>query len=81
MALSAVKNAAKRIVWVDLEMTGLDIEKDHILEIACVVTDADLNVVAKGPNIVINHPDSVLNEMDDWCVAQHGEVLISSIWY
>ena len=79
MALSAVKNAAKRIVWVDLEMTGLDIEKDHILEIACVVTDADLNVVAKGPNIVINQPDSVLNEMNDWCVAQHGEVLISSV--
>ncbi|KAJ8716494.1 hypothetical protein PYW07_003121 [Mythimna separata] len=73
MALSAIKNAAKRIVWVDLEMTGLNIEKDHILEIACVVTDADLNVVAEGPNIVINQPDSVLNEMNDWCVAQHGE--------
>ncbi|KAJ8723496.1 hypothetical protein PYW08_003408 [Mythimna loreyi] len=73
MALSPVKNAAKRIVWVDLEMTGLNIEKDHILEIACVVTDADLNIIAQGPNIVINQPDSVLNEMTDWCVAQHGE--------
>nr|XP_021184071.2 probable oligoribonuclease [Helicoverpa armigera] len=73
MALSAVKNAAKRIVWVDLEMTGLDIEKDHILEIACVVTDADLNIVAQGPNIIINQPDSILDGMNDWCVSQHGE--------
>lgn len=76
MSLSVVKNAAKRIVWVDLEMTGLDIEKDHILEIACVVTDENLNIIAKGPNIIINQPDSILNEMNDWCVAQHGEVLI-----
>ncbi|CAH0587093.1 unnamed protein product [Chrysodeixis includens] len=73
MSLSAVKNAAKRIVWVDLEMTGLDIEKDHILEIACVVTDENLNIIATGPNIIINQPDSILNEMNDWCVAQHGE--------
>ncbi|CAH1636604.1 unnamed protein product [Spodoptera littoralis] len=73
MSSSAFSSAAKRIVWVDLEMTGLNVEKDHILEIACVVTDDDLNIVAKGPNIVINQPDSILNEMNDWCIAQHGE--------
>lgn len=70
-----IKEGAKRIVWVDLEMTGLDIDKDHILEIACVVTDAQLNVVATGPNIIIHQPDSILNTMHAWCVAQHGEVL------
>ncbi|KAI5637701.1 exonuclease domain-containing protein [Phthorimaea operculella] len=73
MDILAVKGAAKRIVWVDLEMTGLDIEKDHILEIACLVTDADLNVVAKGPNIIIHQPDDVLRDMNEWCVKQHGE--------
>ncbi|XP_075975020.1 putative oligoribonuclease [Anticarsia gemmatalis] len=67
------KSLAKRIVWLDLEMTGLDIERDHILEIACVVTDADLNIIAKGPNLVIHQPDDILNNMNDWCVAQHGE--------
>ncbi|XP_050348738.1 probable oligoribonuclease [Nymphalis io] len=66
-------NAAKRIVWVDLEMTGLDIEKDHILEIACLVTDCNLNLIAEGPNIIIHQPDDVLNNMNAWCIAQHGE--------
>lgn len=75
MALQALRDSAKRIVWVDLEMTGLDIDKDHILEIACLVTDADLNVVATGPNLVIHQPDSILDNMNSWCVAQHGEVL------
>ncbi|KAJ2950944.1 hypothetical protein O0L34_g5316 [Tuta absoluta] len=68
-----VKGAAKRIVWVDLEMTGLDIEKDHIMEIACLVTDADLNVVAKVPSIIIHQPDDILKDMNQWCVRQHGE--------
>ncbi|CAH2084952.1 unnamed protein product [Euphydryas editha] len=67
------KSEAKRIVWVDLEMTGLDINKDHILEIACLVTDANLNVIAEGPNIIIHQPDEILNAMNDWCIAQHGE--------
>lgn len=78
MSLANVKDAAKRIVWVDLEMTGLDIEKDHILEIACLVTDAQLNVVATGPNLVIHQPDDVLDTMNPWCVAQHGEVCTES---
>ncbi|XP_047990403.1 probable oligoribonuclease [Leguminivora glycinivorella] len=67
------KDAAKRIVWVDLEMTGLNIEKDYIMEIGCLVTDAQLNVVATGPNIVIHQPDHVLKSMDQWCINQHGE--------
>ncbi|XP_034828995.1 probable oligoribonuclease isoform X1 [Maniola hyperantus] len=68
-----VRSEAKRIVWVDLEMTGLDIEKDHILEIACLVTDASLNIVATGPNIIIHQPDDILNNMHQWCITQHGE--------
>ncbi|CAG9562393.1 unnamed protein product [Danaus chrysippus] len=64
---------AKRIVWVDLEMTGLNIEKDHILEIACLVTDEHLNIVGTGPNIIIHQDDEVLNNMNQWCVTQHGE--------
>ncbi|XP_013134159.1 PREDICTED: probable oligoribonuclease isoform X1 [Papilio polytes] len=64
---------SKRIVWVDLEMTGLDINKDHILEIACLVTNANLDLVATGPNIIIHQPDEILNSMNQWCVNQHGE--------
>ncbi|XP_047531076.1 probable oligoribonuclease isoform X1 [Vanessa atalanta] len=66
-------SAAKRIVWVDLEMTGLDVEKDHILEIACLVTDCNLNLIAEGPNIIIHQPDEILSNMNAWCIAQHGE--------
>lgn len=64
---------SKRFVWVDLEMSGLDVEKEHILEMACLVTDTDLNVVAEGPNLVINQPDEVLNNMGEWCTQHHGE--------
>ncbi|XP_039755157.1 probable oligoribonuclease [Pararge aegeria] len=63
----------KRIVWVDLEMTGLNIDKDYILEIACLVTDADLNLVAAGPNIIVHQSDEVLHNMNEWCITQHGE--------
>ncbi|XP_041979845.1 oligoribonuclease, mitochondrial isoform X2 [Aricia agestis] len=71
--MSSSQSIGKRIVWVDLEMTGLDINKDHIMEIACLVTDADLNIVAEGPNVVIHQPREVLDQMGDWCKAHHGE--------
>ncbi|CAK1585199.1 unnamed protein product [Parnassius mnemosyne] len=67
------RDVAKRIVWMDLEMTGLDIDKDHILEIACLVTNADLDIVATGPNLIIHQPEEILNSMGQWCTAQHGE--------
>ncbi|RVE48578.1 hypothetical protein evm_006767 [Chilo suppressalis] len=66
------KEAAKRIVWIDMEMTGLDINKDRILEIACLITDADLNLIATGPNIVVHQPEEILQNMNSWCVSQHG---------
>lgn len=61
------------IVWMDLEMTGLDIEKDKILELACVITDKDLNVKSEGPCFAINHPQEVYDNMNEWCMKHHYE--------
>ena len=61
-----------RLVWVDMEMTGLAPEVDRIIEIAVVVTDANLEVLAQGPVFVIHQPDAVLDAMDTWNTATHG---------
>ncbi len=61
------------LVWIDLEMTGLDPETCVILEIATIVTDQQLNVIAEGPVIAIHQPSSVLDNMDEWCTRVHGE--------
>src|SRR5689334_17693210 len=61
-----------RLIWIDLEMTGLDTLNDHIIEIATVVTDKDLNVLAEGPVLAIHQPESVLAGMDEWNRRQHG---------
>ena len=63
----------QNLIWLDLEMTGLDTLSDDIIEIATVVTDKDLNVLAKGPELAIHQPDSVLEKMDDWNRRQHSE--------
>ena len=60
-----------RIIWIDLEMSGLDTLNDTILEIATVVTDEDLNIVAEGPVLAVHQSDDVLNNMNDWCKKQH----------
>jgi oligoribonuclease len=60
------------LIWIDLEMTGLMPETDQIIEIATVLTDNDLNVVAEGPDLVIQQPEEVLARMDDWNQRQHG---------
>ncbi len=62
-----------RLVWIDLEMTGLNPEKDFILEIASVVTDDRLEIVAEGPNIAINYPEETLENMDEWSRKHHRE--------
>ena len=54
-------------------MTGLDPEHERIIEIATLVTDSQLNVIAEGPNLVIHQPDSLLDTMDEWCTRQHGQ--------
>lgn len=59
------------LIWIDLEMTGLDPDRDRILEIATVVTDTSLDIVAEGPVIAVKQPDTVLNRMDEWNVNTH----------
>lgn len=70
------KNAQKddsNLIWIDLEMTGLSPETDVIIEIATVVTDSDLNILAEGPVYAINQDTDYLDKMDDWNTRQHGK--------
>jgi oligoribonuclease len=60
------------LIWIDLEMTGLQHDTDVIIEMATIVTDANLDVVAEGPVIAINQPDAVLAGMDEWNKRTHG---------
>jgi len=66
-----------RLIWIDLEMTGLDPGHDSILEIATVITDGDLNVLAEGPVLAVAHPLERLQAMDEWNRNQHGN---SGLW-
>lgn len=61
------------MVWIDMEMTGLDPEKEKILEIATIITDGNLNVLAEGPDLVIHQPTSILKGMDEWNQAHHAK--------
>ncbi len=63
---------AGRMVWIDLEMTGLDPERERIIEVAALVTDSDLSVVAEGPNLVVHQADALLDAMDAWNTSHHG---------
>lgn len=63
----------ENLIWIDLEMTGLDSDNDVIIEIATVVTDAQLNTLAEGPVLAIKQPDAVLEGMDEWNTRQHGQ--------
>lgn len=63
--------AEERMVWIDLEMTGLDLEKESIIEIATLVTDGDLKVLAEGPNLAITVDESLLSGMDEWNTTHH----------
>ena len=64
-------NKKTNLIWIDLEMTGLVPEEDNIIEIATVVTDADLNVLAQGPSIAIHQDNKYLDSMDEWNTRQH----------
>jgi len=61
------------LVWIDLEMTGLNPDNEKIIEIATIVTDSDLNILAEGPQFVIHQSDEVLDAMGEWCVEHHGK--------
>jgi len=63
---------AEFLVWIDLEMSGLDVSREHILEIATIVTNAELQIVAEGPDLVIHQAEGVLAGMDAWNTEHHG---------
>ncbi len=64
---------SNNLIWIDLEMTGLEPATDLIIEIATIVTDKDLNILAEGPTIAVHQSDEVLSGMDEWCTTQHGK--------
>ncbi len=61
------------LIWLDLEMTGLEPERDVILEIAIIITDSELNILAQGPVFAISQTDDVLDNMNPWCIEHHGK--------
>ena len=64
-------NQVGRLIWIDLEMTGLDTQRDSIIEIATIVTDAGLETIDEGPALAIHQPDAILQGMDNWNTRQH----------
>ena len=67
----ANSTASKKLVWVDLEMTGLDTQQDNIIEIATIVTDYELNIIAEGPEMAIYQPIEIMSKMDSWNTEHH----------
>lgn len=61
------------LIWLDMEMTGLDPEEDKILELATIVTNDNLDILAEGPVFAIYQSDDILNHMGEWCINQHGK--------
>lgn len=69
----AAKKSKNNFVWIDMEMTGLDPLKEGIIEIATIITDSELNVVAEGPNLVVKQSEKLLEGMDSWNKKHHGK--------
>jgi oligoribonuclease len=65
--------SAENLIWIDLEMTGLEPEHDLIIEIATVITDGELNTLAEGPVLAVKQPDEALAAMDEWNTKQHNK--------
>ena len=68
-----MSQSENNLIWIDLEMTGLDTNNDYIIEIATIVTDSELNILEEGPVLAIHQPDAVLDNMDDWNTRQHRQ--------
>jgi len=75
--MATTPNNEGRLIWIDLEMTGLDTGRDSIIEIATIVTDSQLNILAEGPELAIAHSLATLEAMDEWNRNQHGK---SGLW-
>lgn len=60
-----------KLIWIDLEMSGLNVNSEVILEIATIVTDSQLNIIAQGPNLIINQDNTILDNMDEWNTSHH----------
>lgn len=72
-AAAAMRPNEFNLIWVDMEMTGLDPDNDRIIEIAVIVTDPELNVIAEGPVFAIHQSDETLDKMDNWNKGTHGK--------
>lgn len=68
-----MKQDSSNLIWIDLEMTGLDPDNDLIIEIATIITDKNLNILAEGPVLAIHQPEAAIEAMDDWNQKHHGE--------
>lgn len=66
-----MKNSSN-LIWIDLEMTGLQPDEERIIEIATIVTDKDLNILAEGPVMAVSQSEELLKSMDEWCTTHHG---------
>lgn len=70
--MTAAIDKSKTLIWIDMEMTGLEPDTDRIIEIATLVTDADLNIIAEGPVLAVHQSEQALAAMDDWNQRTHG---------
>ena len=70
---TTMDDKAQRMVWIDLEMTGLDIEKESVIEIATVITDSELKILAHGPNLAVKVSEELIAGMDDWNTKHHHQ--------
>jgi oligoribonuclease len=68
-----MSQSENNLIWIDLEMTGLDTNTDYIIEIATIVTDPQLNILGEGPVVAIHQPQEILDQMDDWNTRQHNQ--------
>lgn len=64
--------SSDNLIWIDMEMTGLDPKKCVVLEIATIITDKDLNILAEGPVVAVHQSDDILDNMNEWCIKTHG---------
>lgn len=77
--MANIRKNENPIVWLDLEMTGLDFHLDKILEASCIITDHNLNIIAEAPNLIIHQSEDVLSSMNEWCIKKHHETGLTEL--